>query len=66
MIYSYWTNFNGRRAQTGDYEILVYDPELGYWNFKTNIEPQRMEGWDLRHRNRFLFQMEEFYNRAKT
>lgn len=66
MIYSYWTNFNGRRAKTGDYEVLGYNPELGYWNFKTNIDSQRIEDWSIKERNRFLFQMEEHYNRAKT
>lgn len=63
MLYRYWTNFNQKRAHTGQYEVLSYDAE-GYWWFDTTIDPKYLEDMSPKHRSRFLFQMEDHYRHA--
>jgi len=62
VLYRYWTNFNTKRAKTGDYEVLPYDAE-GYWSFETTIDPKYLEEMTLTNRNRFLWQMEDYYGK---
>lgn len=63
MLYRYWTNFNKKRATSGNYEVLLQGAE-GYWWFETTIDPKYLEEMTLKHRNRFLYQMEDFYKHA--
>lgn len=61
VLYTYWTNFTPKRARTGDYEVLPYEAD-GYWKFETTINPQYLEEMSPKSRNRFLFQMEDYYH----
>lgn len=65
MTFSYWTNFNHKRAMSGSYEVLSKAAE-GYWWFETTLTQDDLDKMNKQQLNRFLFQMHEVYNRGKN
>ena len=63
VLYRYWTNFNNKRARTGDFEVLPYDAE-GYWWFETTIDPKYLEDMSPKDLRRFLYQMADYYKKV--
>lgn len=76
-LYRYWTNFD--RNEPSEFQILTQSevdagtivktkvPHLRWWQFTTNIEPAAFEyEWDTRRQRRFLYKMDEIYNRKKV
>lgn len=64
MTYAYWTNFNRKRAMSGDFEILNKKADL-YWWFQTNLTFEDFESMGSQALNRFMFQMYEYYKKSE-
>lgn len=76
VYYVYWTNFLAVfpkefvviPAKNIPIETLHanFEDEV-WWKFKTNIEPEAFDfAWDETRKRRFLFQMDDIYNRRKV
>jgi hypothetical protein len=72
QYYTYWTNFSREFPENFVVYVdkivqkLTPEEKISWWKFTTNIEPQQFDyEWDTNRVRRFLFAMDDLYNRRQ-